>query len=424
MKKNVSAAAVMVALAGTMMFTSCSNIDMYDANVVNQNTVKSYEQQFVEAFGPVSETQSWDFTTSAKASTRGEASNGAEWERINHPNNFNSFVNGDFEEVKKKVESTTAQPWKPYAFMKIHPIYSKGNTEVSTNVNNYFFYTIGINYDDVYQDWEKIQVNAKYNYWYKGGTSLNFDSGRQIDTRNMRNDDSFFWYAIATPSNKDAAGAAVYNEVWSNLDQHKLETCKLFTVNNRQYVAFDCDGNKDYSDLICLLEAYDVPEDPVTLVKEVSKRYFMEDMGSIGDFDFNDCVVDLTQKEWSNGKLETYGVVRALGGTMDLTILIGGKPVWTKSEQEGLEFSKMYNTTKGDIDLNMNYGIFETTDWLPAKNNISLKVKAGDAQELDKDVVIDFPETGAIPQMVAVKTTKMWSEEKVRVPSISWFSAE
>lgn len=86
MKKNVSAAAVMVALAGTMMFTSCSNNDMYDANVVNQNTVKSYEQQFVEAFGPVSETQSWDFTTSAKASTRGEANNGAEWERIYHPN--------------------------------------------------------------------------------------------------------------------------------------------------------------------------------------------------------------------------------------------------------------------------------------------------------------------------------------------------
>jgi hypothetical protein len=194
----------------------------------------------------------------------------------------------------------------------------------------------------------------------------------------------------------------------------------MFTVNNRQYVAFDCNGDEDYSDLICLLENYEVKE--AEIVSEVAKRYMMEDLGSVGDFDFNDCVVDLTKTTWSDGKVETKGVVRALGGILDITILIDGKQVWSKSGQEGLDVKTMYNTTS--IDKNAVYGEFDASDWQPSDNNISLKVKAGDAQELDKDVVIDFPETGAIPQMVAVKTTKMWSEEKVRVPSISWFSAE
>ena len=44
----------------------------------------------------------------------------------------------------------------------------------------------------------------------------------------------------------------------------------------------------DYSDLICLVKNVDP-------VKPIAKRYFIEDLGSKDDFDFNDIVVDVIQ---------------------------------------------------------------------------------------------------------------------------------
>jgi len=420
MKKNVSAAAVMVALAGTMMFTSCSNNDMYDANVVNQNTVKSYEQQFVEAFGPVSETQSWDFTTSAKASTRGDEQPTVTWRQEQNENGFfQSFANEDFEDVKSLVVSTEAQDWKPYAKMNLHPVFSKGNGGM------YNYYVIGVDYNDL-DNYEHawISINVKYNSWYSGGSAaknpnntttnnLNFNTYRVIDTQAMADDESFFWYAVALYPNT-TQGKEANDDAWDNLKaKHELKTCKMFTVNNRQYVAFDCNGDEDYSDLICLLENYEVKE--AEIVSEVAKRYMMEDLGSVGDFDFNDCVVDLTKTTWSDGKVETKGVVRALGGILDITILIDGKQVWSKSGQEGLDVKTMYNTTS--IDKNAVYGEFDASDWQPSENNISFAVKGENAQVVE----IEFPETGSIPQMVAVKAGHDWMTERSRVPSIDWF---
>ncbi|WP_139207210.1 hypothetical protein [Prevotella sp. ne3005] len=416
MKKMMSTAAVMVALAGTVMFTSCGKSDLYDANLVNEKTVKSYEQQFIEAFGPVSENQSWDFTASAKASTRGDVQSTVVWNTKQHGNNFFAFVDEDFEGVKEQVESAAVVDWKPYASMIIHPVYAKGTGD------DYAYHTVGVKFNG--QD--KLinylfTVNAKDNTWYSGlgkapGTNnLNFNTGREIDSEDMMGVEGFFWYAVVTPSATNASGIASDAEIWNNLEQHKLTTCKMFTVNGRQYVAFDCNGDKDYSDLICLLENYQVKE--AEIVKTEAKRYMMEDLGSVGDFDFNDCVVDLTKTTWSDGKVETKGVVRALGGKLDIAILIGGKQVWAKSAQEGLDVKTMYNTT--NINKSNVYGEFDASDWQPSDNNISFAVKGENAQDIT--TMIEFPKTGTIPQMVAVKADHDWMSERTRVPRISWF---
>ena len=423
MRKFVSIAASIAAFASMVMFTSCSKSDMYDANRVNENTVKSYEQQFVEAFGPVSKTQSWDFTTSAKASTRGDEQPTVTWSQEQNENGFfQSFVNEDFEDVKSLVVSTEVQDWKPYAKMNLHPVFSKGNGGM------YSYYVIGVDYNDL-DNYEHawISINVKYNSWYSGGSAaknpnntktnnLNFNTYRVIDTQAMADDKSFFWYAVALFPETKKEWKDANADAWDNLKaKHELKTCKMFTVNGRQYVAFDCNGDKDYSDLICLLENYQVKE--AEIVSEVAKRYMMEDLGSVGDFDFNDCVVDLTKTTWSDGKVETKGVVRALGGKLDIAILIGGKQVWAKSAQEGLDVKTMYNTT--NINMNNAYGEFDASDWQPLENNIAFSVKGANAQDITNQ--IEFPKTGTIPQMVAVKTDHDWMSERTRVPSISWF---
>jgi hypothetical protein len=155
-----------------------------------------------------------------------------------------------------------------------------------------------------------------------------------------------------------------------------------------------------------------IPDEP-TLVSEISKRYMMEDLGTIGDFDFNDAVVDLSQKTWSDGTVTKTGIVRALGGILDITIKLGGKTAWTKSSN--LNPASIINT-QPNYNENGNYGEFDASDWNPDANNIAFVVKGQNSEE----VTINFPETGSVPQMVAVKITRNWMEENKRVPSIAW----
>ena len=344
------------------------------------------------------------------------------WSQVQHGGDgfFQSFANEDFEDVKSLVVSTEAQDWKPYAKMNLYPVFSKGNGGM------YNYYVIGVDYNDL-DDYKHawISINVKYDSWYSGGgaaknpnktktNNLNFNTYRVIDTQAMADDKSFFWYAVALYPETNKEWRDANADAWDNLKaKHELKTCKMFTVNNRQYVAFDCNGDGDYSDLICLLENYEIKE--AEIVNTEAKRYMMEDLGSVGDFDFNDCVVDLTKTTWSDGKVETKGVVRALGGILDITILINGKQVWSKNGQEGLDVKTMYNTTS--IDKNAVYGEFDASDWQPSENNISFAVKGENAQVVE----IEFPETGSIPQMVAVTAGHDWMTERSRVPSIDWF---
>jgi len=420
MKKNVSAAAVMVALAGTMMFTSCSKSDMYDANVVNQNTVKSYEQQFVEAFGPVSETQSWDFTATTKASTRGDADDapirieqfkdgeyGFEWEwkdsknenKLNQ-NALETIYDNDLKDIKTAVANTDAQKWNIDQYSNI--LFRVFATSPCDNTKKYM--RVGLHLD-AEKNWWVAQTNPKLD-WNIG--TLYMDHPRYMDLTQLPKD--AFWFVIAqsyTEALTNRQGAPV------KASDYKLEYFKEVVVKGNTFWCFDCNRDDKYEDMIWWVEA--TKKDP-EIVKTEAKRYMMEDLGSVGDFDFNDCVVDLTKTTWSDGKVETKGVVRALGGTLDIAIVIGGKQVWSKSGQ-GLDVKTMYNTS--NIDKNAVYGEFDASDWQPSENNISFLVKGATAQDVTKEV--KFPEIGAIPQMVAVRADHDWMTEQTRVPSIDWF---
>ena len=423
MKKMMSTAAVMVALAGTMMFTSCGKNDLYDANLVNEKTVKSYEQQFIEAFGPVSENQSWDFTATAKAATRGEADDapvlinqfedetyGLEWQwKDSHNQNklnqdaLNTIYKADLDDIKSAVANTAAQSWNIGQYSNI--LFRIFATSPCDNTKTYM--RVGLHLDEE-KNWWVAQTNPNL-YWHIGTRYM--DHPRYMDLTQLPED--AFWFVIAqsyTEAQTNRQGALV------KASDYELATFKEVVVNGNTFWCFDCNRDGNYEDMIWWVEATKKPvEEPVVVVSEVSKRYMMEDLGSVGDFDFNDCVVDLTKTTWSDGKVETKGVVRALGGILDITILIDGKQVWSKNGQEGLDVKTMYNTTS--IDKNAVYGEFDASDWQPSENNISFAVKGENAQVVE----IEFPETGSIPQMVAVEAGHDWMTERSRVPSIDWF---
>jgi hypothetical protein len=157
----------------------------------------------------------------------------------------------------------------------------------------------------------------------------------------------------------------------------------------------------------------------------------IEDLGAIGDFDFNDVVVDVEENTvithsvtYENGVLKTdeivsetpekaKAVIRAMGGKIDFELVIGNT-VWSKSGA-GFDFETMYNT-EGTIDHNKVLAEFEVEGWSPSANNVSIRVNGKDG----KVFTISFPKEGTAPMIIAVDPTQHWMYERQSVPS-SWF---
>lgn len=423
MRKMMSLATSVVAMASMVMFTACGNTDVYEGPVKE----KTYSEKFVEKFGPVSSDQSWDFTVNAKAGTRAAAGDdapvlieqfvdgqyGLEWkwkdsknEKKLNQNALNKIYNSDLEDIKAAVAddvNNKPQPWDLSQYSSI--LFRIFATSPCDNTKTYM--RIGLHLD-AEKNWWVSQTNPKLK-WHKGTNYM--DHPRYMDLTQLPED--AFWFAIAQTHEEaktNKQGAKV------KASEYGLKKFKEVVVNGNTFWAFDCNGDGDFADVIWWVEA---TKKPATVVSEVSKRYMMEDLGSIGDFDFNDCVVDLTKTTWSDGKVEATGVVRALGGIMDISILIGGQKVWNKAAQEGIDVETMYNTT--NIDKNASYGTFDASGWIPEDNNISFKVKANSSQTINQEVEVVFPKTGEIPQMVAVRADHDWRTEKNGVPSIEWF---
>jgi hypothetical protein len=175
-----------------------------------------------------------------------------------------------------------------------------------------------------------------------------------------------------------------------------------------------------------------VSENYYEVETNTTKRYMIEDLGSTNDFDFNDVVVDVIENikigrklTMENGivvKDEETGdvaaaqkaIVRALGGTLDLTLKIGNTE-WKKSSE--LDASKMYNTKQGDIDYNAVLVEFPVYGWSPTNNNVSIVVNQNKSNEV---FTITFPKKGSAPMIIAVEPELKWMSEQVSVPK-SWF---
>ena len=197
-------------------------------------------------------------------------------------------------------------------------------------------------------------------------------------------------------------------------------------------------SDNDFNDVVLAVVGNpDVPQEKIITndsyeVKTCrTKRYMIEDLGAIDDFDFNDVVVDVEestvvthQVTYENGVLKTdvitsetpqptKALIRAMGGTIDFELNVGSTR-WCKSEA-GFNSGTMYNT-QGNIDFNKVLAEFEVSGWSSTANNVSIKVNGKDGQMF----TISFPRAGTAPMIIAVDPTQNWMKERVSVPS-SWF---
>ena len=198
-------------------------------------------------------------------------------------------------------------------------------------------------------------------------------------------------------------------------------------------------GDDDFNDVVLAVVGNpDIPQESIITENQYevttarAKRYMIEDLGAIGDFDFNDVVVDVEEYTVYTHKVitengvktsdeiisttsaPTKAFIRALGGTIDFELVIGSTK-WVKSQSE-YNTTTMYNT-QGTIDYTKALAEFEVTDYNYDANNITFRANGKDGQMY----TVSFPKTGEAPMMIAVDPTTNWMNERTSIPS-SWFS--
>lgn len=413
------------AMTGAMVLSSCSHDDAtYSPEEVQQakhaQDVAKYEQAFVSLFGQPAANQCWDFTKGGSfTATRGEVVNpnglqawpsyseyvyGINYNVIQkkkghndplHEDIINELFNNHLSEIYAAINGAEDQTWNPSGSY----LFRTFSTHLTAEKKTTKYYSVGASFNGTNNVLaQQMHMYNNSNHADKRGTTGNTNHTSSINFSEVPA--GAVWFACATTSGDGIITPANY----------KLEKFKevTLTFNDKSYTfwGFKCDANGAYIDLVLIVQKITVEK---TL--KIAKRYMVEDLGGSAesDIDFNDVVFDVLQ--YSDGSQEC--VVRALGGTLPITIKVGSTE-WSKPEP----VTSMLNTQAG-YDPYAEIAIFdiENKDWSYSTNNVEVHVKNVNGFEY----VTTFPANGKIPAMIAFAATKEWNVEKVPV-SEEWFN--
>ena len=482
-----------IALSAITAFMSCSkDIEAFNASAIEEKQKNDYASSFVAKYGPIDPNQSWDFTTGERRlATRGATTisttimeNGISWGDVSKIktvkqddadawNHTNIVIENDNATEKngallnamvKALPEGRGQNGKPVVLVApssgfwIYPLFSGGlltydlKVKVGDQAPVTVFTKDWINFQTV--NGMKKVINKNGEYVEDGtvnmkGIYIEAPVGTAIEVYI----DNIYCYTKAAGNAYEKAfpspagttnGRAIYVDIDEGI-RPEIEGVTLKENAVIKYIGIEdisagapLTGDNDFNDLVlAVIGNPDVPqekiieEDQYEVKTCVPKRYMIEDLGSIGDFDFNDIVVDVEDYTvethmvtYENGVIKTdvvesttpapsKAVIRALGGTIDFELQIGDTK-WKKSDSEYV-VTTMYNT-KGTIDYDKELAEFEVSGWNASANNISVTVteKSGDVFN------ITFPKKGTAPMIIAVDPTQKWMNERQSVPD-TWF---
>ncbi len=429
-----------------------------------EKTTEEYENNFVKTYGEIDPNQSWDFSTgdeyfslpsSSRAATRGDLEDryltksqsyyeieSATLSKMNEVfkegrNNYNTG---------KKFAMTV--PSNDFTIMPIFMGTSGGNFKLCMHVD-------GVGEIDVWNKWEGIQVKGKNK---SGQTVTNwtdvytFDNDHNCLNATAIQSKYITFHGLPAGATmyfylKITSAASGYNTAGQSLGSindymreyqfgaNDVTPSKLPGVDKPEIKIIGCEdavtnSDKDYNDVVFMLygEPY-VPEsfEVEDLEKTVKKRYFVEDLGVSDDTDFNDIVVDVVstytyKKTTSETGIVTFSEekvksrkaeIRALGGTLDLELNIGGT-TWKKSAN--FDPAVMYNTGNKETGELPDYtAVLQSfnlpLEYDPASNDISVTVYQKDSNM--PSATVNFPAKGTVPMIIAANAYEEWSVERV-----------
>lgn len=407
-------------MAGTVVLSSCSSKGeeySYSPEKAHEFIEKDYKSAFIQKYGEISPFETWDLsqrgsTLAGFAGTRGNKGQSSNLvQDMASTESYGYYLN--YSNNESKIAKLFNNNWGDIVaeFGKVQPTAWAPSGKI-------IFSVVGVSKDDA--------SSAKHFTWGVANTPEGDLYLRQSSPDNGKNakignsaekhtssldfsqiPDGARWFT-ASSDNKKVDLSSAYNQT---ITDFKIVT---MTIDGVSYTfwGFKCDKtNPDYTNLVLW-----VKEIPTVPVPVISKRYMVEDLGGSYDFDFNDVVFDVIK--YSGGSQKCY--VRALGGTLDVTIKVANNS-WTK--RQDYTITEMLNTNP--IDPNLCLKEFDATGWDGDNSKVSVIVEGNDKAaggETTYYWAVPFPAQGEAPLIVATMYgSKTWMLERQSVPNVQWF---
>ena len=431
----------------------------------------AYTNSFVTKYGQISPTQSWDFTTGEPnlAKTRGVSvpnvevlEKGVDWGDVSNLTiEHHTFSNAvwNYDVIKGGITKNAALFNAINSELPEKKMWVGNEVALVAPSSSFYIFPLlsgGLNRYDLkvkVGDEAPVTIFSKDYNFFQTINGIKTPDGKTVNMRgvkieapvgspielyldNVMNEKNEKLPTVGTTN-----GHAVYIDVPENVEL-ELDDIELADNHIAKYIGIEdaiAGTDNDYNDLVLAVVGNpDVPQEKIITentyqVKTCrTKRYMIEDLGAIGDFDFNDVVVDVeeytvyTHTVTSENGVKTSDVVtstttaptkafiRALGGTIDFELIIGSTK-WVKSESD-YDIATMYNT-QGTIDYTKALAEFEVTGYNYDANNITFRANGKDGRMY----TVSFPKIGEAPMMIAVDPSTNWMTERTSIPS-SWFS--
>lgn len=406
-----------IAAGAAFVNSSCSNNDMptYDPATLAKNEFKT---AFVNQFGNIPSDQNWGFTNKTVPTVAGETRS-SDVGSLDHIDEANSWVKRPAYITDEEIAKVRAEFDKP----------DRKNDNVNLDLTDFFVQQVFTATQEnmqgeQYDAWRQSHSYKDRNGAIQGPVYPQFD---QISAGTVSSRDEIQRFNASTPTNyadKKNEGLMLmtssstqnfsyhgsYGNNWLN-DFIILEIDGSYYVgfdmqmwkeeNGQKIEGFDCDGY--YNDRILKITP------ALEKIPLGTGRIMAEDLGAIGDFDYNDVVFDaFVYNQGSQTKADIK--LRAAGGTMPL--YINGIEV---HEKFGVDSKQMVNTrTNGAIEKDpvlFTIVLKNSTSTTYNLNDILVEV------ETENGRITLSSEVGAAPEKILVDPECDWADERQNINS-------
>lgn len=421
--KIFGASLAVLTMAGAMVLSSCVKGDeySYSPEKAHENAVSEYKAAFIQKFGAISPFETWDLshrgsTLKSLTDTRGNGnghgqsgnlvqdmastdSYGYLWNYSNNESTVAKLFNKNWGTIVEAINEVGTTQWNPSGQIIFSVV---GVSRDNASSTKYFTWGIADTPEGDLYIRQCSPANGK-----------NAKIGNSAEQHTSSLDFSMIpagarWFTAASDKKKVDLSTA-FN---TTIQDFKVVTVNLEGVDYT-FWAFKCDQtNPDYTNLVLWVRETSGERVPV-----LAKRYMVEDLGGDNDFDFNDVVFDVIK--YSDGSQVCY--VRALGGTLDVTINVGNGS-WRKGSEYTV--TDMLNTNP--IDPLACLKEFDASGWDGDNDNVSVTVAGKEGLTEGGTTTfyyaVPFPAQGEAPLIVATMYgSKTWMLERHGIPYKEWF---
>lgn len=256
---------------------------------------------------------------------------------------------------------------------------------------------------------------------YRGTDSYTANNGGTVVGSNQMNQLMAGAEHVNDFNSGDGSITRVYNGTSSSFSYHNSTDSQyhseykiLFVPNYGWYLGFDfCATGQNPNQQVAADGVYTdwilkvTPAIPVT-----TKRVMCEDLGTIGDFDYNDAVFDVLYVTNTKARI----ILRCAGATLDIYI---GKmdPEYEVHNLFGVSKGTMVNTSRAGLEGNVSSGVvyrppvvFEL-DGLTSTNPIDIPIYVGDSES---NYALTAAQ-GEAPHKICVPMSVEWTNERLPI---------